>query len=189
MRIPIALCLLALGPVTATAQDAPSLTLSGGMTTAWGGSGPSGSVRLEVPTIELMRDVRILWGGSAWLAQTAIPGSTYDIKRNLRGIGPLVGLGWRPGGSAWQLTVSGAVEVLHSGRQDLVFPAEETSALVGAGETYGTSAAAAFAARIATPPGGGTAFELGAVATRHGIGEGGWWSRIEVGLRFGGGRR
>jgi hypothetical protein len=189
MRIAITFCLLALVPGTIAAQRAPTLTLSGGMATAWRGSGPSGSVRVEVPTIALLRDVRVLWGGSAWLAQTAIPGSPFELKRNLRGIGPSVGLGWRPGGSDWQLAVHSAVEVLHSGRQDVTFPAEETSALVGTGETHGTSGAAAFSVRVSTPSGGGTAFEVGAVVTRHGIGEGGWWSRIELGLRFGVGGR
>lgn len=67
MRIPFALCLLTLGPVTLSAQRVPSVTLSGGMTTAWGGSGPTGSLRLEVPGTELLRNVRVLWGGAGWL--------------------------------------------------------------------------------------------------------------------------
>lgn len=188
MRAPVALLLLTLGPLTLTAQR-PSVTLSAGVATAWRGSGLSGSVRLEVPSIEVTRDIRLLLGGGAWLAQTAIVGAPYELKRNLSGIGPSVGLGWRPGGSGWQIAVHGGVEVIHSGRQDIVVPQVPGATPVDIVETYGTTAAPVFAARLSTPPGGGAALELGAVVTRHGSGGSGWWSRFELGLRLGGGRR
>lgn len=187
MRAAVLLSLLVILPGGLTAQR-PSVTLSAGVTTAWRGSGPSGAVRIEVPSIEVARDIRLLLGGGAWVAQTAIVGAPFELKRNLRGIGPSVGLGWRPGGSRWQLAVHGAMEAVHSGRQDIVVPQVPGATPVDIVETYGTTAAPVFSFRLSTPSGGGGALELGAVATRHGGGGSGWWSRFELGLRLGGGR-
>jgi hypothetical protein len=194
MRIHVALCLLTLGPITVAAQDAAGITLSVGMATAYGGVGPSGSVRLEVPLHQLSETVALVWGGTGWLAQTDVAGSRNGIKRNSKGIGPLLGMQWRPGSSEWRVTLGGGVECLRNDNQNptlvpCVRPPEECGSPGPLHSRRGADRAgfgAVVASRLTLPPQAGATIEFGAVGTRHALfDDGAWWGRFEVGFRFG----
>lgn len=196
MRRILAHCLLTLCPFALSAQRAPSVTLSGGMATAWGGSGPSGSVRVELPFVRVSETVVVVGGGTGWIAQTDVAGSRYGIKRNIKGLGPLVGLQWRPGGSDWRATLGGGIEHLWNRNEDpttACAPPDDCGGSAPDHARHGADPAglgAVLAARLTLPPQAGATIEFGASGTRHALfDEGAWWGRFEVGVRFGGGRR
>ncbi|HRP07697.1 MAG TPA: hypothetical protein PLL69_04350 [Gemmatimonadales bacterium] len=174
-------------------QSPPSVTVSGGVANAYRGTGVSGSARLEWQLHSLSRDADLLLGGGAWIAQTGVHNS--ELHRTAWGAGPQIGIGWYPAGSAWRFYAGTGVELLRSFNENPLVPVDDPEPALPPASDYaaadGTGAGAAFTLRFSTPPGGGAALELGAVATRHALFDGGavWWTRYEIGLRFGGGRR
>lgn len=196
MRSPALLCLLILCPCTLSAQRVPSMTLSGGMATAYGGSGPSGSLRLEVPLANLSASLALVGSGTGWLAQTDVAGSRWSIKRNANGVGPQVALQWRPGSTAWRLTLGGGVEYLWNRNDDPTIACAPPADCGGSAPDHGrhnarrSGVGGVIATRVTLPPQAGATIEFGASATRHALFDAAaWWHRFEVGVRFGGGRR
>lgn len=194
MRTPLALSLLTLIPVTLAAQGTPSVTPSLGMATAYGGSGPSGSVRLEVPLANLSESVALVAGGTGWLAQTDVAGSRWSIKRNTKGVGPQIGLQWRPGNTAWRLTLGGGVEYLWNRNDDPTIACAPPDDCGGSAPDHSrhnarrSGVGGVIATRLTLPPQAGATIEFGASATRHALfEEAAWWHRFEVGVRLGGG--
>ena len=179
-------------PLTGILGQAPSVAVGGGLATAYGGSGVSGSLRLEWPSHRLSPDTRVIVTGGAWVARTPVPASWSDIHRTAWGVGPQIGLGWHPGGSAWRFYAGGGLELLRSENEDplTIQPGIDIPPLLDHDRNgaRGTGPGGVLALRISAPPSGGTIFEFGVVATRHDVLDTGasWWMRYEVTLRFGG---
>jgi hypothetical protein len=136
--------------------------------------------------------VALVWGLSGWLAQTHVAGSRYEIKRNIKGVGPWLGAQWRPGGSGWRVTVSGGLQYVRNDNQDpLIIPCQEDcGGPIPDHSRHGADWAGhggTINARLTLPARRGPRFEFGVVAIRHTLfNQVAWWTRVEVGLRLGG---
>lgn len=194
-RLPVVLAfsIVALQPFPLVAQDPLTATLSLGMATAYGGNGPSGSVRIEVPVADLSGSVTLILGGTGWIARTTVAGDRFGIKRDIKGLGPQLSLEWHPAGAGWRLALGGGVEHVwnrNDGRlivpcwpPDDCGPPVPVHSRHHAGDTgFGT----VLAGRLTLPAVAGATIELGAVGTRHALfDDPAWWTRFEVGFRVG----